>query len=335
VAKAGNQPKRQIERIPLVELALLACFLPLPFYAADYVTIYATRMVILCFLALSFDMAWGFAGVISFGQAVFYGGAGYVGAILARDLGVTSIFLLIPAGAVAGTIGALLIGFLLLTGESSRKMIFVGLGTLICSYAAERIGRGWAFLGGQNGIPSLPMATAGNTDLTEGTAYFYVALALLCVTYLALRAVTRSQLGLALTAMRENETRIAYFGYRTAWLKIAIFTLSGAVAGVGGVLAVFHDGFVAPPSVGVVLSTQAVLYVLLGGAGTRIGGILGVIVIEGVSFWLSDNYSQIWPILLALLLLLIVLARPSGLISLIVSDGERAGSFGTRLWRRQ
>jgi branched-chain amino acid transport system permease protein len=319
------------ERIPIVELVVLACFLPLPFYAADYLTIYATRMVILCFLALSFDMAWGFAGVMSFGQALFYGGAGYVGAVLARDYGFTSAFLLLPIGIGTGAIAALLIGLFLLAGQSS--LIFVGLGTLICGYAAERVGRGWALLGGQNGIPSIPTLTAGGMEINEGMAYFYLALGVLVVTYLCVRAVTRSRLGLVLTAMRENETRIAYFGYRTAWLKIATFTLSGAIAGLGGMLAAFHEGFVSPPGVGVVLSTQAVIYVLLGGAGTRIGSILGVIAIEGVSFWLSDSYREIWPVILALLLLAVVMLRPAGLISLIVSDEERAGSFGSRLWR--
>lgn len=126
-----------------------------------------------------------------------------------------------------------------------------------------------------------------------------------------------------------------HFGYRTAFLKILVLTLAGAVACLGGLLAAVHEGFVSSPSVGVVLSTQAVIKVLLGGAGTRIGAILGVLAIEGMSYWLSDNYRQIWPIILALLLLLaIVMLRPSGLISFVVTQSERAGSFGARLRRR-
>ena len=79
---------------------------------------------------------------------------------------------------------------------------------------------------------------------------------------------------------------------------------------------------------GVVMSTQVVLYVLFGGSGTLIGAVIGTIVIEAVSFWLSDNYQDIWPIILGVLLLLVILFRPPGLISLIVSERERVGDFG-------
>ena len=104
--------------------------------------------------------------------------------------------------------------------------------------------------------------------------------------------------------------------------------MSGAIAGLAGGLYAFHEGFVWPNVLGVVLSTQIVLYALFGGVGTLIGAVIGVIAIETVSFWLADTYQDIWPILLGLLLLLVILFRPSGLISLIVSERERIGTFG-------
>jgi branched-chain amino acid transport system permease protein len=79
---------------------------------------------------------------------------------------------------------------------------------------------------------------------------------------------------------------------------------------------------------GVVMSTQVVLYVLFGGAGTLIGAVIGTVVIESVSFWLSNNYQDIWPIILGVLLLLVILFRPAGLISLVLSERERVGNFG-------
>jgi branched-chain amino acid transport system permease protein len=128
--------------------------------------------------------------------------------------------------------------------------------------------------------------------------------------------------------MREQESRILFFGYRVQHLKAMVFSLSGAIAGLAGGLYAFHEGFVWPNVLGVVLSTQIVLYVLFGGVGTLIGAVIGVIAIETVSFWLADNYQDTWPILLGLLLLLVILFRPSGLIGLIVSERERIGTFG-------
>jgi branched-chain amino acid transport system permease protein len=111
-------------------------------------------------------------------------------------------------------------------------------------------------------------------------------------------------------------------------MKAIVFSLAGAIAGLAGGLYASHEGFVGPNMLGVVLSTQIVLYALFGGVGTLIGAVIGVIGIEIVSFWLADNYQQGWPIILGLLLLLIILFRPSGLIGLLVSQRERVGTFG-------
>ena len=92
--------------------------------------------------------------------------------------------------------------------------------------------------------------------------------------------------------MRENEQRIAFFGYKVQHLKAIVFAVGGAIAGLAGSLYAFHEGFVWPNMVGVVISTQVVLYVLFGGSGTLIGAVIGAVIIEGVSFWLSDNYSR-------------------------------------------
>jgi branched-chain amino acid transport system permease protein len=170
--------------------------------------------------------------------------------------------------------------------------------------------------------------TLGSFDFTEGIGYYYLALGILLAVYLLCRFVVRSQFGLALAGLRENEARIAFFGYQVQHLKAAIFTLSGAIAGLAGSLYAFHEGFVWPNMLGVVMSTQVVLYVLFGGTGTLIGAVIGTIVIEAVSFWLSNSYQEIWPIILGVLLLLVILFRPAGLISLIISERERVGNFG-------
>lgn len=170
--------------------------------------------------------------------------------------------------------------------------------------------------------------TLGSYDITEGPVYYYLALGILVFVYLLCRFLVRSQFGLALAGLRENEQRIAFFGYQVQRLKAIIFSFAGAVAGLAGSLYAFHEGFVWPNMLGVVMSTQVVLYVLFGGSGTLIGAVIGAIAIEAVSFWLSNSYQDIWPIILGVLLLLVILFRPAGLISLIVSERERVGSFG-------
>lgn len=314
--------------LPIVEILVLLIALILPFVLQDYLTVFATRVVILALFAISFDLVWGYAGIMSFGQALFFGAAGYGVALLARDLNVTSVLLILPAGALIGLTAALLLGGFLLLGRYPSSVIFVSLGTLTGSYAADRLARGWYYLGGQNGIPSIPSLTLGSIDISEGPVYYYMALGILVVVYLLCRFLVRSQFGLALAGLRENEQRIAFFGYKAQHLKAIIFAIGGTIAGLAGSLYAFHEGFVWPNMLGVVFSTQVVLYVLFGGSGTLIGAVIGTVIIEGVSFWLSDNYRDVWPIILGVLLLLVIMFRPLGLISFLLGERERVGSFG-------
>lgn len=317
--------------IPVFEIVLLVVFAAAPIILGDYLTVFVTRVFILALLALSFDLAWGYSGILSFGQALFFGAAGYGVALLARDLEIASIFMVLPAALVIGLISSFGFGALLLLGRNPPTKIFVALGTLSGSYVAERLARGWYYIGGQNGIPSIPPMTLGGYEFVEGRYYYYLAFSVLAIVYLACRFVVRSQFGLALAGAREHETRIAFFGYNTQELKLIVFSLAGGIAGLAGGLYAFHEGFVWPNILGVALSTQIVLSALLGGAGTLIGPVIGVMAIEIAGFWLADSFPKLWHIILGMLLLLVVVFSPTGLIGLVVSDRERVGSFGCPL----
>jgi branched-chain amino acid transport system permease protein len=158
--------------------------------------------------------------------------------------------------------------------------------------------------------------------------YYFMALGILVLVYFALRQLTRSQFGLLLAGVRLQEARMAFFGYRVQVCKSVVFALAGLLAGVSGGLYAFHEGYVGPGQLGPVLSTQVVLYVLFGGTGTLVGGLVGVGVIDLLSYLLSQKWETGWPIVLGLLLLVVVTFRPTGLLGFIVSERERIGTFG-------
>jgi branched-chain amino acid transport system permease protein len=323
---AGLLRRHQV--IPMLEMVLLAVFAAAPIMLENYLVVFLTRVLILALLAVSFDLVWGYSGIMSFGQALFFGAAGYGVALLARDLELTSILIVLPAALAIGLISSFAIGAFLLLGRQPPRAIFVALGTLAGSYVADRLTRSWYYLGGQNGIPSIPPMTVGGYEFAEGRIYYYLAFSVLALVYLICRFVVRSQFGLALAGVREDEARIAFFGYQAQHLKLILFSLAGAIAGLAGGLYAFHEGFVWPHMLGVVLSTQVVLYALLGGVGTLIGPVIGAITIEILGFWLADSFPKIWPIILGLLLLLVILFSPTGLTGLVLSERERVGNFG-------
>ncbi len=335
--KAIGIPVRRGTRVPLipcVEILLFAGFLVVPGFLPDYLTDFAARLLILSLFALSFDLVFGYAGILSFGQALFFGSAGYVVALLARDYNISSVLVVVPVSVAVGLVFAVIVAAFLVLGRHPPSMIFVALGTLTASYAGEQLALSWYYLGGQNGIPSIPLLSLGSYQFSP-LSFFYLVFAIFVLVYLGCRKLVHSQFGLALIGIREREDRVGFFGYRASIFKALIFSFAGGIAGLAGGLYAYHQGFVWPSTIGVVLSTQIVLYCLFGGVGTLVGPVLGVLAIEGLSYSLSQQYPEIWPILLGLILLLVILLRPSGLISLVVSERERVGSFAPRARRRR
>ena len=292
--------------------------------------VFTTKVLILSLFGLSFDLAWGYAGLMSFGQALFFGGAGYVVAVMSRDLGISSIFIVLPVAVAVGLVLAMLLAAFLLSGSRTPSIIFIAFGTLTGSYAGERLARAWYYLGGQNGVSITKALTIGDMPLYEGVGFYYLALGFLVAAYVGCRILVRSQFGLVLAGIRDREERITFLGYKVQLTRAIVFTLSGAIAGLGGGLYAFHEGFVWPALMGPIYSTQAMLYVILGGVSTLIGAVIGVAAIEFATIILIDYLRDFWVIILGFILLLVIMFRPMGLLGMLVSNRERIGSFRWR-----
>src|SRR5262245_55545195 len=104
-----GSPQNGRRVLPWIELALLVLALVLPLFLDDFWVLFSTRVLILGLMALSFDLVWGYAGILSFGQALFFGMAGYCTALMATKLEITSVFVLLPAAALIGLVVSLLV----------------------------------------------------------------------------------------------------------------------------------------------------------------------------------------------------------------------------------
>lgn len=324
-------------RLPIIEAVLLVFLFITPHLVSDFQTIIVTRMIILAMLAISFDLCWGYSGIMTFGQALFFGMAGYAVALLANKVGYLQLWGILATGMFVGLAVALFIGWFLLLGRRRPEIIFVALGTLTASYAAERLVAGWEWVGAGNGMSVYEFMRIGSYELEPGIVFYYLAAALLILVYLCSRYLVRSQFGLVLAGMRQNEQRLSFFGYRIQVFKAVVFSFAGMIAGLSGALYTFHEGFVGPGSMGITLSTMAVLYGLFGGVGTLIGPIIGVFAIETISFFLSDQdaIKGYWPIILGVIMLVVVVYKQTGLMGFLMSERERIGTFGIASRKRQ
>lgn len=317
--------------IPILELVIVLALLLIPLFTSNFHTIIASRILLLAMLAISFDLCWGYSGIMTFGQALFFGISGYVAALLANKLGIVQLWIIVPICMLAGLISSLLVGWFLLLGKRTPSIIFVALGTLTASYTAERLVAGWQWVGAGNGMSVYDFIKLGSYELEPGPLFYYIILAFLIFVYAMSRWMVRSQLGLVLAGMRQNEERLSFLGYKIQRFKALVFSIAGMITGLSGGLYAFHEGFIGPGSMGIALSTNAVLYALLGGVGTLLGPVIGVFAIETSAFVLSDIdiLKPYWPMILGILMLVVVVYRPSGILGLIVSQRERIGSFGT------
>lgn len=327
-ALAFSRPSR-LPRLLMVEIAVFLALAVMPLFLEFFWVVFLTKVMILGMVALSFDLNWGYSGIMSFGQALFFGTSAYVVGLLGRDMDLAQGLITLPLGALVGMTLALLMAMFLLLGKRAPTVIFVSLGTLTGSYAAERLAAAWYYIGGANGLSGIPVLMLGPVEFFEGPEFYYLAFALLAVVYLGCRFFVRSQFGLVLAGMREQERRLAFFGYRVQLFKAIVFSLSGLIAGLAGALYAYHEGFAGPRILGINLSTMIVLYALLGGSGTLIGAIVGCAMIEVGSLFLADQpvIRDFWPVILGVLMLLVILLKPTGILGLFVPDRERIGSF--------
>lgn len=321
---------KQTRAIPIVEILLLILLIVIPLFVGDFLTVIITRMLILGLLAISFELCWGYSGIMTFGQGLFFGMGGYAVALFANKADFVQLWGVIPIGIIIGMCASFLVAWLLLLGKRPPELIFIALGTLTFSYAAERLVAGWYWVGGGNGMSIYEYLRIGSFEVEPGLLFYYIAATILLLVYLASRFLVKSQFGLVLAGTRQNEKRLAFLGYKVQKFKALVFCFAGAIAGLGGGLYAHHEGFIGPGNMGIGISTMAVIYALFGGAGSLIGPIIGVLAIESISFTLSDidAVRGYWATILGIILLVVVTFKQDGLLGFVVTQRERIGTFG-------
>jgi branched-chain amino acid transport system permease protein/urea transport system permease protein len=277
--------------------------------------------------AMSLSFVWGQAGILCFGQAIFFGIGAYLMALTMLDkiphvAGYQSagiaLAIVVPA-AVGHVFGRILFGGRGLSGA------FFAIVTLCAAVIAEVVAQHWRYIGGFNGlfgVPPLRFPGENGAYLDPLQTYFLVALISFGV-FVLLAFLIRSPFGTILTAIRGDENRTAQFGYDTARFKVLAFTISAAIAGLAGALFTVQFGFVSPALIGFALSTEVLIWTAVGGRMAPMAAFLGAITVRGVESVLSDSLGTYWLMALGVFFVVTVVFAPQGL-------------FGSLLtWRRK
>jgi ABC-type branched-subunit amino acid transport system permease subunit len=276
------------------------------------------RVLITVVACLGLHVQFGAAGITNFAGAAFFGIGGYTAAVLGRSGAMPGALILMAGGAAAAAVGSVLILPVLRTRGHYAALVTVAFGLLFRTFLEVN-----DTLGGPQGLKLKGLVLFGwnlGDDLALGdfTAsfllnYLAVALVLLALAFVVALRVERSFVGLALDAVRLDETAAAAFGLDVARWKILAFTLGNFLTGVAGALSAYLIGFIAPNNFTFGESLILVSIVLLGG----IGNTLGLPVAAAIVILLPEKLQIIQEyryLLYALLVMAMLLFRPAGLV---------------------
>ena len=341
----------------LVVVALLAAMPVLnqlpeahPLHVSDFLVSITGKWICYAILALSLDLAWGYAGILSLGHGAFFALGGYaMGMHLMRLIGPRGVyghpvlpdfmvflgyrelpwywlgfdnfaFAMLMVVLVPGVL-ALVLGWLAF--RSRITGVYLSIITQAMTYALMlAFFRNDMGFGGNNGFTDFKELLG--MPLNTGAArmgLFYASLLSLAVAFLICSRVTRSKYGRVLTAIRDGENRVRFLGYNTTHHKLFAFVLSAMLAGLAGALYLPQVGIINPGEFSPANSIEAVIWVAVGGRGTLIGAILGAFTVNGLKTWLTSAAPDLWLFVLGGLFVLVTLLLPKGLIGLLKGRG--------------
>jgi branched-chain amino acid transport system permease protein len=298
---------------PTLGAVLVLALLPLAALAVGepFYLVFATRVLIYALIASSLNLLIGYGGMVSFGHAAFVGAGAYTVAML-MPAGIVSAWLLWPAALLMGALLAFVIGAISLR---TRGVYFIMI-TLAFAQMAYYLVLSLRALGSDDGLTLGARPRLGVLDLNSDATFYYVALAILLGALAAMRGLLNAPLGRALQGIRDNETRMEAIGFATFRLKLIVFVLSGAAAGLGGGLLASLNGLVGPNLLHWTESGLLMIMVILGGAGRLLGGAVGAVLLLCAEEAIAEHTIH-WPLGIGVVLLAVVLFAPEGLAGLV------------------
>jgi len=290
---------------------------------------FLTRLISITLLVLSLDLVTGYCGVATLGHAAIYGVSAYVvgNACLA---GHSDPLLLLFVGAVAGAVMGLVSGLLVTRFKGLPQLVLsIAVGQLIAALANKLS----SLTGGSDGLSGISPGRIFGVyafDMYGRTGYVF-SVAVLMVVFVVLLRIVHSPFGLLCQAIKDDSLRARMIGARVYPRLVLMYGVSGVVGGIGGALNAINTGVVGLDSVGFERSAEALVMLVLGGAGSLWGALIGSIVFQVFEHYVSAANPFHWMTMVGALLIAVVLFAPKGLVSL---GGLLAGRAASLLRRR-
>jgi urea transport system permease protein len=291
-------------------------------------------------IAVGLDLLWGYAGMLSLGQGVFFGLGGYAMAmylkLVAADGGIPDFmnwsglnalpwfwapfrypWFALPMAIIGPAVLAFLLGYLIFRSRVKGVYFSIITQALALITSIFLVGQ-QAYTGGTNGLTNYSTIFGHYVAAPETqTALYFATVIALGVVYAIARLITRSRFGRLLVAIRDDENRVRFSGYNVVLIKSLTFAIAAAMAGLAGALFVPQVGIISPANLGVVPSIEMVVWVAVGGRGTLSGAVLGAVLVGWMRSSLSESFPEIWQLFLGALFIGSVVLFPAGVVGFV------------------
>jgi branched-chain amino acid transport system permease protein len=296
----------------LVLLALAAIF---PWLGGPFYTRLAIETFLLGAVALSVDILLGYAGLLSLGQAAYFGLAAYISALMYLHVTQSFWLVLLTVSAAVGVF-SLVLGAVAIRA----KGVYFALITFGAAEILSKIAHNTRAIGGSDGLLGIPVPRVSllpgfAIDLKDDLIFYYAVLAALVLIYVGTRRVLDTGFGSVLRAIRDNADRVPYLGYNPFWYKLLAYMMAAQIAAFGGLIYPLLRGFVAPNLFGFEVSTKAVVMSLVGGVGTLLGPLVGSVIITFLESFVG-SYTERHLLILGVIFIVFVMFLPDGLCGL-------------------
>jgi urea transport system permease protein len=319
----------------------------------DYIVPLLGKYLCYAILALSLDLVWGYAGILSLGHGAFFALGGYaMGMYLMRQIGTRGVYqnpvlpdfmvflqykelpwfwygfdhFAFAALMIVLVPGVLAFVFGWLAFRSRVSGVYLSIITQAMTYALLlAFFRNDMGFGGNNGLTDYKDILGWDVHARGTRLGLYVASAVgLGLAYLVCRYVVKSKLGRVLLALRDAESRVRFLGYSVTHAKLLVFTLSAVLAGIAGALYVPQVGIINPSEFSPGNSIEVAIWVSVGGRGTLVGAAIGAVVVNWGKTWLTGAFPEVWLFVLGALFVLTTLIFPRGIVGLFQQWRRRA-----------
>lgn len=358
-----------LERFGVLILAVLL-LLVIPFTFEMFRLGLAAKYLCFAFPAVGIVLIWGYAGILSLGQGMFFGMGSYMmamflkleaaanpdsssGTALAAFFGAAGIpdfmvwnsveklplwwepfrhvWIMIPAVVILPTLLAFVLGYVNFRNRVSGVYFTIVTLAIAAIMAIVIIGQ-QGYTGGINGITDFKTFLGLNLDTDQAkVVMYYITVFLLLLAVLTGRFIIRSRLGRVLVAIRDQEDRARFSGYDSAMFKAFIFAVGALFASVGGALFTIQVGLASPSLVGIVPSIEMVIYAAVGGRVSLIGAVYGAFLVNAAKTFFSENFVEYWTYFIGAMYVIVVMFLPAGLAGILkILRGSESRRTGSK-----